>query len=102
MFMQYDRGTAGVIRVNPYHRMYALFSPLFIGISNALFVKEPPGRYEILYSKCYTARSLSPTFQVPGKRARLWQESLKFWPPYADYQKKTEREIPVVVLDPVR
>jgi F420H(2)-dependent quinone reductase len=26
---------------------------------------------------------------------------LKSWPPYADYAKKTEREIPVVVLDPV-
>ena len=36
------------------------------------------------------------------ERTRLWQEALKFWPPYADYQKKTEREIPVVVLDPVR
>jgi proline iminopeptidase len=37
-----------------------------------------------------------------AERARLWEEALKFWPPYADYQKKTEREIPVVVLDPVR
>jgi deazaflavin-dependent oxidoreductase (nitroreductase family) len=36
-----------------------------------------------------------------AERARLWQEALKFWPPYADYQKKTEREISVVVLDPV-
>ena len=35
------------------------------------------------------------------ERARLWREALKFWPPYADYQQKTEREIPVVVLDPV-
>jgi len=35
------------------------------------------------------------------ERSRLWQESLKFWPPYADYQQKTEREIPVVVLDRV-
>src|SRR5580698_7101516 len=32
-----------------------------------------------------------------AERARLWEEALKFWPPYADYQKKTEREIPVVV-----
>ena len=37
-----------------------------------------------------------------AERARLWQTALGFWPPYADYQKKTEREIPVVVLDPVR
>jgi len=36
------------------------------------------------------------------ERTRLWQEALKFWPPYADYQRKTERQIPVVVLDPVR
>ncbi len=36
------------------------------------------------------------------ERARLWQKALEFWPPYADYQRKTEREIPVVVLDPVR
>ncbi len=35
------------------------------------------------------------------ERARLWEKSLKFWPPYADYQKKTDREIPVVVLEPV-
>jgi len=36
------------------------------------------------------------------ERARLWKTALQFWPPYADYQKKTEREIPVVVLDPIR
>ncbi len=34
-------------------------------------------------------------------RAKLWDIALKFWPPYAEYQKKTEREIPVVVLDPI-
>jgi deazaflavin-dependent oxidoreductase (nitroreductase family) len=36
------------------------------------------------------------------ERARLWEKSLEFWPPYADYARKTEREIPVVVLDPVK
>ncbi len=36
-----------------------------------------------------------------AERTRLWEKSLDFWPPYADYQKKTEREIPVVVLEPV-
>ena len=35
------------------------------------------------------------------ERAKLWPLALKFWPPYADYAKKTDREIPVVVLDPV-
>jgi hypothetical protein len=36
-----------------------------------------------------------------AERARLWEQAVEFWPPNADYQKKTEREIPVVVLDPV-
>jgi proline iminopeptidase len=36
-----------------------------------------------------------------AERAKLWEGALKFWPPYADYAKKTPREIPVVVLDPV-
>lgn len=36
------------------------------------------------------------------ERTRLWAKALEFWPPYADYQKKTAREIPVVVLEPVR
>jgi deazaflavin-dependent oxidoreductase (nitroreductase family) len=36
------------------------------------------------------------------ERTQLWQQALKFLPPYADYQRKTERDIPIVVLDPVR
>ncbi len=36
------------------------------------------------------------------ERAKLWEQSLTFWPPYADYQVKAgDRQIPVVVLDPV-
>jgi deazaflavin-dependent oxidoreductase (nitroreductase family) len=33
------------------------------------------------------------------ERDRLWTEALKAWPQYADYQRNTEREIPVVVLE---
>jgi F420H(2)-dependent quinone reductase len=34
------------------------------------------------------------------ERARLWQQAVGFWPPYADYQHKAgAREIPIVVLD---
>jgi F420H(2)-dependent quinone reductase len=37
------------------------------------------------------------------ERARLWQEAVKIFPPYAEYQVKSgNREIPVVVLDPVK
>lgn len=37
------------------------------------------------------------------ERARLWDQAVGIWPPYTDYQRKAgTREIPVVVLDPVR
>lgn len=32
------------------------------------------------------------------ERARLWKLMAEVWPPYDDYQGKTDREIPVVVL----
>jgi deazaflavin-dependent oxidoreductase (nitroreductase family) len=33
------------------------------------------------------------------ERDRLWQMMLGHWPPYAEYQTKTDRQIPVVVLE---
>jgi deazaflavin-dependent oxidoreductase (nitroreductase family) len=33
------------------------------------------------------------------ERQRLWKLMTDVWPPYDDYQEKTEREIPVVVLE---
>lgn len=34
------------------------------------------------------------------KRDDLWKLMLPIWPPYAEYQQKTERQIPVVLLRP--
>jgi deazaflavin-dependent oxidoreductase (nitroreductase family) len=34
-----------------------------------------------------------------AERERLWQLMTEVWPPYDEYQQKTEREIPVVVLE---
>lgn len=34
------------------------------------------------------------------ERARLWQQMVGIYAPYEKYQQMTEREIPVVVLDP--
>jgi proline iminopeptidase len=34
------------------------------------------------------------------ERAGLWRQMVALYAPYADYQKRTEREIPVVVLEP--
>jgi len=36
------------------------------------------------------------------ERERLWAKAVEAWPQYEDYQAKTSRQIPVVVLEPVR
>lgn len=36
-----------------------------------------------------------------AERERLWRELVRMYPPYADYQRKTDREIPVILLEPV-
>ncbi len=36
------------------------------------------------------------------EKAAWWERAVAAWPDYADYQTKTDREIPVFVLTPVR
>jgi F420H(2)-dependent quinone reductase len=36
------------------------------------------------------------------EKARLWRKMVDMYPAYDDYQRKTEREIPLLVLYPVR
>src|ERR1700755_64929 len=35
------------------------------------------------------------------EKAAWWERAVQAWPDYAEYQKKTDREIPVFVLSPV-
>lgn len=36
------------------------------------------------------------------ERARLWDEMAVIWPDYNNYQTKTDRQIPIVVLEPAK
>lgn len=36
------------------------------------------------------------------EREALWQKMVDYYAPYTDYQAATERQIPVVVLEPIR
>ena len=46
-------------------------------------------------TKEYDARELSG-----DERAQWWERSVAAYPPYAEYQEKTDRQIPVFVLEP--
>ena len=36
----------------------------------------------------------------PAERERLWPQVVRMYGGYADYQKRTQREIPLVILEP--
>ena len=41
--------------------------------------------------------------EVQGEeKARWWARAVEAWPAYAEYQTKTHRQIPVIVLEPTR
>ena len=48
-------------------------------------------RADKLHARAHTA--------TPEEKAELWPIMTKDWPAYDDYQQKTERDIPVVVLE---
>ena len=68
-------------------------------------VPEPPAWYLNLQAEPeveaqvradrFRARARTAT---PDERPRLWARMAEIWPQYESYQRKTEREIPVVVL----
>lgn len=37
---------------------------------------------------------------TPTERARLWPKIVELWSDYAEYQKRTDREIPLAILSP--
>ena len=36
------------------------------------------------------------------EKARLWKRLVEMYPSYESYQKRTDREIPVILLDPIK
>ena len=52
-------------------------------------------------SMWYTNKLAGELAGEEKKRVELWAEAVKHWPNFDVYQSRTDRQIPVVVLDPV-
>lgn len=88
--------------------------PLIYGQDGARYVivaskggaPEHPGWYQNLVAEPHVElqvaadkfRARARTAEA-GERERLWKLMAKIWPAYDEYQAKTAREIPVVVLE---
>ncbi|MFC7327351.1 nitroreductase family deazaflavin-dependent oxidoreductase [Marinactinospora rubrisoli] len=60
-------------------------------------VADPTVRVQVK-ADVFTAEARTATEE---EKARLWPEMARIWPDYDDYQAKTERSIPLVILRPV-
>lgn len=45
-------------------------------------------------------RAVHARVATPAERQRLWPEAVAAYGGYAEYQRRTEREIPLVILEP--
>lgn len=48
-----------------------------------------------------TMKARAQPIESGPERDRLYQQMAKIWPPYLDYQKRTDRTIPIVKLEPL-
>jgi deazaflavin-dependent oxidoreductase (nitroreductase family) len=60
-------------------------------------VEHPEVQVQVM-DRIFNARARTASGE---EKARLWKMMVEIWPDYDNYQAKTEREIPVVVLEPL-
>jgi len=70
--------------------------------------QHPRWYYNLFDNPNITVRDMTEVFDAkanlvtdPEQRARIWKDAVAAFPPYAEYQQKTERQIPIFTLDRV-
>jgi proline iminopeptidase len=96
--------TSGELRTTPL--IYENAGDDYVIIASKGGAPEDPGWYRNLRkSPDVELQVLDDVFPAHARvaegdeRERLWKLAAQQWPGYDDYQKKTDREIPVVVLE---
>ena len=64
-------------------------------------VSEPPGAGGRAAGRQASTVRVRARDAEGEERERLWAMMVGLYPPYAEYQQKTSRQIPVVVLEPL-
>jgi deazaflavin-dependent oxidoreductase (nitroreductase family) len=108
LLLLHSRGAkTGQERVNP--MMYRADDGNYVVFASKGGAPTNPDWYHnLLANPEATVEVGTSTVPVVGRvaegeeRERLWSRQKKDWPGFADYEKKTPREIPVIILEPAR
>ena len=107
LLLHHKGAKTGVERVNP--MMYQQ-----VGDAVAVFASKggaptnPDWYHNLLANPRASVEIGDETVEVEARvaageeRDRIWEKQKKDWPGFADYERKTHRTIPVVILEPVR
>jgi deazaflavin-dependent oxidoreductase (nitroreductase family) len=105
LLLHHKGAKSGTERVNPL--AYLADGDRFVIFGSKAGAPTNPDWYHNLRASPHTTVELgSGTLAVVARvaqgeeRDRLWSAQKKAMPPFADYETKTERQIPVVILDP--
>lgn len=97
---------SGQERTNPVMYQH-LGGPVAVFASKAGAPTNPDWYHNLLANPEVTAEIGSETRRfrartaIGDERARIWDQQKKDYPGFADYEANTDREIPVVILDPI-
>jgi deazaflavin-dependent oxidoreductase (nitroreductase family) len=97
--------TTGTVRTIPLMRVehdgsYALVASKAGGPTNPAWYRNLVVHPRVQLQDGPTRRDYLAREVAGDERAVWWQRAVEAWPEYAQYQARTDRLIPVVVLDP--
>ena len=97
---------SGKIRKTPLMRVehdgrYAIVASLGGAPNHPVWYHNVVAQPQVRLQDGPTVRDMTAREVTGAEKAEWWDRAVAAFPDYADYQKKTDREIPVFVLEPI-
>ncbi len=104
----YTGRKSGTIRKTPLMRVVTADGKYVLVGSDGGAPKHPTWYHSLHEQSEVTIRDREHVFRArihevsdPAERARVWDDAVRAFPPYAEYQKRTSRQIPIFVAEPL-
>ena len=108
IIVDYIGRQTGALRKAPLMRVVAEDGTYVLVASKGGAPKNPDWYYSLREMSEVTIRDGENVFPArlrevtdPAERARLWEAAVAAYPPYAEYQQRTNRQIPIFTAKPV-
>jgi deazaflavin-dependent oxidoreductase (nitroreductase family) len=107
LLLHHKGAKSGVERVNPLAYQALADGSLAVFGSRGGSERNPDWYHNVQANPGVTVEVGTDTFEAKARvaegeeRERIWEKQKRDMPGFADYEKRTERQIPVIILEPV-